>query len=152
MGINLEGLFVILLLFAGLGLGIFFLIKHLLIKFFRFFPEKRITMLSALSVAVFIAITGVALVRLMMAYPPAARMSSKEYYKSLDEEYYNVLRKGMTKREVADLIGESDTTKNNVVVYDFSIPNATDKYVLTIEFDSNKVVSYSKNAKVEDVE
>ena len=52
----------------------------------------------------------------------------------------------MTKREVIDLIGENDTTKNTIV-FDLSLSSSEGKYILKIEFEGGKVVDFSRNTE-----
>lgn len=144
MGIDLPAVFVILFLFTGFGLGIFFLSRYLLSKVFKKLSSKRIIWLSVLSVWIIVPLIFIGLSFVLVQsgqdenYP-----SAEDYVESLDEGYLQNLQKGMTKQEVIELVGENDTTKNTMV-YDMSLPYDIGHYVLTIEFERNRVVDFAR--------
>jgi hypothetical protein len=147
MGVGFAEIFVVLFLITGLALGIFFLSKYLLTKIFKHFSKRRIVLLSILAVWIVIPLLFIGLMWVLVRYDPVT-LNPEVYYESLDETYLHALRKGMTKRDVVELIGENDTT-SNVMIYDLSLPGANGKYELTVEFENNQVVNYSKNGSRE---
>lgn len=147
MGFDVAGMFLMLFLFTGFGLGIFFISKYFLGKVFSRFSEKRIFLLSILSVWVIVPLIYMVVIWTVFQFnSQGSSVSSDEYYEYLDEGYLDKLKEGMTKREVIDLIGENDTTKNTIV-YDLSLSSSEGKYKLTIEFEGGKVVDFSRNTE-----
>ena len=156
MGIDLASVFVILFLLTGFALAIFFLSTYVLQKIFRDLSKKRIFLFSVLSVWILIPVAFLILFWILVELTPNDQtivpdpafqydhsdLSEEEYYESLDVAYRE-LKKGMTKREVLELLGDNDTT-TNTMVYDFSLPRGKNKYVLVVEFENNEVVSYTK--------
>jgi hypothetical protein len=157
MGIDLPAVYVILFIFTGFALGIFFLSRYALMKLFKHLSQKRIFLFSVLSVWVLVPMAFIVLFLVLVQLAPGqdspiaddflrhgdSAMTEEEYYEGFDG-LYNALKRGMTKREVVELIGINDTTKNTLI-YDFSLPDGKNKYVLTIEFENNEVVTFTKN-------
>lgn len=144
MGIDIPGLFVVLFVFTGFGLGFFLLCRYIFKKLFRHFSEKRIVVLSILSMWILVPLFFILLYVILVQFPQDSDTARLErYYENLEENYLNELKEGMTKMEVIDLMGENDTTKN-IMVYDLSLPNMESKYILTIEFEKNRAVNFTR--------
>lgn len=61
----------------------------------------------------------------------------------MEEDIREDLKVGMSKTEVVGLFGEADTTQS-VLVYDLSLPDAKEKYMLEITFDTKGLKEFKR--------
>ena len=85
MGFDVASMFLMLFLFTGFGLGIFFISKYFLGKVFSRFSEKRIFLLSILSVWVIVPLIYMVVIWTVFQFnSQGSSVSSDEYYEYLD--------------------------------------------------------------------
>ena len=61
----------------------------------------------------------------------------------MEEDIRNDLKVGMSKTEVVGLFGETDTTQS-ILIYDLSLPDAKEKYMLEITFDEEGLKDFKR--------
>ena len=142
MGVGLPELVVISLLLIGFGLLIFWLTKKLLRKVLKDPSDTKIKLLSRLSAFVLsptIVIGSLALF-IYLSIQDTPRESDEDsvrnHYEMMEEDIGRDLKIGMSKTEVVGLFGDADTTKS-ILVYDLSLQEAKEKYMLEITFDKD---------------
>lgn len=62
----------------------------------------------------------------------------------MEEDIREDVKIGMSKTEVVGLFGEVDTTQS-VLVYDLSLPEAKEKYLLEITFDTKGLKDFKRH-------
>jgi hypothetical protein len=65
------------------------------------------------------------------------------HYRILEEDLPEDLVIGMSKSDVINRFGETDTTKS-VWTYDLSLPRAKEKYILEVQFENGKLIRYGR--------
>ena len=61
----------------------------------------------------------------------------------MDEDIGEDLKIGMSKTEVVELFGQADTTQS-ILIYDMSLPEAKEKYILEITFDNDGLKDFKR--------
>ncbi len=131
-------------LFMALPLTVvlFYLSNVILGRLLKKEPKIKITGLALLSCFVTTPLVlGVLTFLFIQAKTPSEKETEQRYYKRLETEIEESKLVGKTKEEVVDLFGEGDTTKTTLI-YDFSLPQADQQYILVITFKGNQVLSY----------
>lgn len=145
-GIDLTGLvilLIVLLIFAEL---IYWLIRKALSHFMKDWSDRTIKILSRVSAVILSPVLIVGLSTLVM-YWLVPRQSEEEqiseHYQLMEEEIAETLKIGMSKREVVASFGEVDTTES-VLLYDLSVPEAKERYILEIKFNSRGLSNFRR--------
>ena len=144
MGVDLPTIVLISLLLFVFGLLIFWLTKKLLRKVLKDASDRKIKLLSRFSAFILspIIVIGSLALFIYVSIQTAPRESDEEivknHYEMMEEDIREDLRIGMSKTEVVGLFGEADTIQS-ILVYDMSLPEAKEKYILEITF-SNEIL------------
>jgi hypothetical protein len=62
--------------------------------------------------------------------------TERNHYEMMEEDLREDLKVGVSKTDVVKRLGEADTTQS-ILIYDLSLPNAKEAYILKITFDAN---------------
>jgi len=149
MGVDIPTLLVIFLLLFLFGLLTFRIARRLFRRIMKGTSENKINLLSrvfAFILAPIIVIGGLALF-IYVSIQTAPKESEEEmvhnHYQMMEEDIAKDLRIGMSKGDVTELLGESDTTQS-VMTYDLSLPEAREKYLLEIKFNNGALTSFER--------
>jgi hypothetical protein len=149
MGVDLPTLVLIFLLLFIFGFLIFWLTKKLLQKVLNDTSDRKIKLLSRVSAFILsplIVIGSLALfIYVSMQTVPGESDEEiiKNHYEMMEEDFRKDLKAGMTKKEVVELFGETDTTQSTIV-YDMSLVEAKEKYILEITFDTDGLKNFKR--------
>lgn len=142
MGVGLDLTTVVLMsvvLFA-VGCLVFWLTGKILRKLLSGASIRNMKMLSLASAVILspAIVLGIFILFIYVAIQTAPKMSDEEmvknHYEMMEEDIRDDLKTGMSKIEVVELFGETDTTQSTLI-YDMSLPKAKEKYILEIKFD-----------------
>lgn len=150
MGVDLPTIGLIVLLLLIFGRLIFWLTKKLLRKTMKDSSEEKIKTLSRVSAFILsptIVIGALALLIYISSIQATPRESDEEmernHYEMMEEDLREDLKIGMSKTDVVGLFGEADTTQS-VLIYDLSLPDGKEKYILEITFDSKGLTDFKR--------
>ena len=148
-GVDLPTLGLIILLLFVVGQLIFWLARKLFRKRFKEWSDGQIKLLSrviAFILSPTIVIGSLALF-IYVSIQRIPRQSDEEiarqHYEIMEEDIREDLSIGMSKAEVIGLFGGTDTTQS-VLIYDLSLPQAKEKYILEIKFDTNGLQDFKR--------
>lgn len=107
---------------------------------------KRLSRVSAFILSPVLLIGACSLlVYIMIEMTP--KLSPEEeaiqYYEMMDQSIQEDLKVGMSKMDVLELLGDTDTTQS-AMIYDMSLPEAKDKYVVEINFENGRLSNFRK--------
>ncbi len=142
MGVDLPTIGLIVLLLLIFGRIVFWLTKKLLRKVLKGSSDEKVKLLSRLSA--FILSPVIVISSLALFIYTSIQTSPKEsdediernHYEMMEEDLREDLKVGMSKTDVVERLGEVDTTQS-ILIYDLSLQNAKETYILEITFDAN---------------
>jgi len=149
MGVDLPTIGLIVLLLLGFGRLIFWLTKKLLRKVLNDASEGKVKLLSRVSAFILspIIVFGSFALFIYISIQTAPRESDEEmernHYEMMEEDIREDLKVGMSKTEVIGLFGEADTTQS-ILIYDLSLPEAKEKYMLEVTFDAKGLKDFKR--------
>ena len=149
MGVDLPTIGLLILLLLVFGRLIFWLTKKLLRKVLKDSSDEKIKLLSRVSAFILspVIVIGSLALFIYISIQNAPKESDEEmtrnHYKMMEEDIREDLKVGMSKTEVVGLFGEADTTQS-VLVYDLSLPDAKEKYMLEITFDTKGLKEFKR--------
>jgi hypothetical protein len=149
MGVDLPTIGLLVLLLLVFGRLIFWLTKKLLRKVLNGSSDEKVKLLS--SVCAFILSPTIVIGSLALFIYISIQTAPKESDEEMERNHYEMmevdirkdLKVGMSKTEVVGLFGEADTTQS-ILVYDLSLSNAKEKYMLEIMFDSKGLKDFKR--------
>ena len=148
-GVGVPELVVISLILFAFGLLISWLTKKLLRRVLEDPSDRKIKLLSRLSAFILspTIVIGSLTLFIYVSIQNAPRESEEDivrnHYEIMDEDIGEDLKIGMSKREVVELFGQADTT-HSILIYDMSLPEAKEKYILEITFDSDGLKDFKR--------
>ena len=149
MGVGFSEFWVILLLLLAIGALIYWLTTKLLRKALKDASDRKIKLLSGLIAFVLspvIVIGSLALIIYLSVENTSIESEediARNHYEAMEYEMEEDLKIGMSKSEVVALFGPTDTTQSTLI-YDFSLPEAEEKYVLELNFDKGKLNDFKR--------
>ena len=149
MGVDLPTIGLIVLLLLVFGRLIFWLTKKLFRKVLKDSSDEKVKLLSRVSAFILspIIVIGSLALFIYISVQTAPRESDEEmernHYEMMEEDIREDLKEGMSKKEVVGLFGEVDTTQS-VLVYDLSLEDAKEKYLLEITFDTKGLKDFKR--------
>jgi len=149
MGVDLPTIGLIVLLLLAFGRLIFWLTKKLLRKVMKDSSDEKLRLLSKVSAFILspvIVIGSFALftyISILAAPRESDEEREKNHYEMMEEDIMEDLKVGMSKTEVVGLFGEADTT-HSILTYDLSLPDAKEKYILEITFDTKGLKDFKR--------
>jgi len=149
MGVDLPTIGLMVLFLLVFGRLIFWLTKKLFRKVLKDSSNEKVKLLSRVSAFILspIIVIGSLALFIYISIQTAPKESEEEmernHYEMMEEDIGENLREGMSKTEVFGLFGEADTTQA-VLVYDLSLMNAKDKYLLEITFDTKGLKDFKR--------
>ena len=149
MGVDLPTIGLLVLLLLVFGRLIFWLTKKLLRKVLKDSSDEKVKLLSRVSAFILsptIVIGSLALF-IYISIQTAPRESDEEmernHYEMMEEDIRKDLKVGMSKTDVVGLFGEADTTQA-ILIYDLSLSDAKEKYMLEITFDTKGLKDFKR--------
>jgi hypothetical protein len=146
IGVDLPTIVFISLLLFSFGLLISWLTKKLLRKILRDASDRKIKLLSRFSAFILSPIIGISSLALLI-HLTSPRESDEEFvknhYEMMEDDIQADLKIGMSKTEVVKLFGDADTAKA-ILVYDISLPEAKEKYILEMIFDKDGLKEFKR--------
>jgi predicted nuclease of restriction endonuclease-like RecB superfamily len=125
-----------------LAIGLFYVSTYILSKLLKKESKSSIHRWSlSASLLATPQIVGLLIFLFIQTKTPSDQESEKRYYHRLEKEIAEHALIGKTKEQVVELFGDGDTTKTTLI-YDFSLPQADQKYILVITFKGNQVLTY----------
>lgn len=149
MGVDLPTIGLLVLLLLVFGRLIFWLVKKLLRRILINSSDRKIKLLSRVSAFILspVIVIGSLALFIYLSIETAPQESDEEmeknHYEMMEEDIREDLKIGMSKTDVIELFGNADTTQS-VLVYDLSLPEAREKYMLEITFDSKGVKDFKR--------
>jgi Trk-type K+ transport system membrane component len=149
MGVDLPTIGLIVLLLLVFGRLIFWLSKKLFRTILKDSSDEKVKLLSRVSAFILspIIVIGSLALFIYISVQTVPRESDEEmernHYEMMEEDISEDLREGMSKTEVVGLFGEADTTQS-VLVYDLSLKDAKEKYLLEITFDTKGLKDFKR--------
>jgi hypothetical protein len=149
MGVGFSEFWVILLLLLAIGAFIYWLTRKLLRKALKDASDRKIKLLSGLIAFLLspvIVIGSLALIIYLSVENTSIESEediARNHYEAMEYEIKEDLKIGMSKSEVVALFGPTDTTQS-ALIYDFSLPEAEEKYVLELNFDKGKLNDFKR--------
>lgn len=149
MGVDFLTIGFIILLLLGFGRLIFWLTSKLLRKVLRESSDEKVKILSRVSAFILspLVVIGSFALFIYISIQTAPKESDEEmarsHYEMMEEDIRRDLKVGMSKTEVVGLFGEADTIQS-VLVYDLSLENAKEKYLLEITFDTKGLKDFKR--------
>lgn len=149
IGVDVTTVVLIVILLLSIGRVVFWLIKKLLRKVSQRSSDKNIILLSTVSAFILspIIVLGSFALSIYTSIQKAPRESDEEiernHYEMIEDDIRKELRVGMSKADVVKLFGEADTAQA-VLIYDLSLPDAKEKYVLEITFDTKGLKGFKR--------
>ena len=146
IGVDLPTIVFISLLLFSFGLLISWLTKKLLRKILKDASDRKIKLLSRFSAFILSPIIGISSLALLI-HLTSPRESDEEFvknhYEMMEDDIQADLKIGMSKTEVVKLFGDADTAKA-ILVYDISLPEAKEKYILEMIFDKDGLKEFKR--------
>jgi hypothetical protein len=150
MGVWLLDLVVICLLLFGIGFLISWLTKKLVRKVWPAASDRKTKLLSRLTAFILSPVILIGSFTLFF-YEESIQTAPKEskeemvknHYMMMEEDFNRLLKKGMSKTEVVELFGVTDTAQS-VLVYDLSLSDEKEKFLLEITFDANGLKEFKR--------
>ncbi|HEX6892722.1 MAG TPA: hypothetical protein VF141_18570 [Chryseolinea sp.] len=148
-GVDLPTLGLIVLLLFIVGQLIFWIARKLFRKILKEWSDGQIKLLSRviafiLSPTIIIGSLALFIYLTIQRIPGQSDEEiARQYYDTIEEDIKGDLRVGMSKAEVVGLFGATDTTQS-VLIYDLSLPEAKEKYLLEIKFDTNGLQGFKR--------
>ncbi len=146
IGVDLPTIVFISLLLFSFGLLISWLTKKLLRKILRDASDRKIKLLSRFSAFILSPIIGISSLALLI-HLTSPRESDEEFvknhYEMMEDDIKADLKIGMSKTEVVKLFGDADTAQA-ILVYDISLPEAKEKYILEMTFDKDGLKEFKR--------
>jgi hypothetical protein len=149
MGVDLPTIGLIVLLLLVFGRLVFWLTKKLLQKVMKDSSEEKVKLLSRVNAFILspVIVFGSLALFIYISIQAAPRESDEEieknHYEMMEEDIMEDLKVGMSKTEVVGLFGEADTTQS-ILTYDLSLPDAKEKYILEITFDTKGLKDFKR--------
>jgi hypothetical protein len=149
MGVDLPTIGLLVLLLLAFGRLIFWLTKKLLRKVLKDSSDEKVKLLSRVSAFILsptIVIGSLALfiyISIQTAPKEPDEEMERNHYEMMEEDIREDLKVGMSKSEVVGLFGETDTTQS-ILIYDLSLSNAKEKYMLEITFDTKGLKDFKR--------
>ena len=149
MGVDLPTIGLLVLLLLVFGRLIFWLTKKLLRQVLKDSPDEKVTLLSRVSAFILsptIVISSLALfiyISIQTAPKESDEEMERNHYEMMEEDIRKDLKVGMSKTEVVGLFGEADTTQS-ILIYDLSLSDAKEKYMLKITFDTKGLKDFKR--------
>ncbi|MEJ1242554.1 hypothetical protein WBG78_30705 [Chryseolinea sp. T2] len=149
MGVDLPTLGLTVLLLLIFGRLIFWLTRKLLRKVMKDPSDRQIKLLSRISAFILSPITVIGsfalfiYISIQTAPIESDEEMERSHYEMMEEDIVSDLKVGMSKTEVIGLFGEADTTQS-VLIYDLSLPDAKEKYMLEITFDTKGLKEFRR--------
>jgi hypothetical protein len=146
IGVDLPTIVFISLLLFSFGLLISWLTKKLLRKILKDASDRKIKLLSRFSAFILSPIIGISSLALLI-HLTSPRESDEEFvknhYEMMEDDIQADLKIGMSKTEVVKLFGDADTAKA-ILVYNISLPEAEEKYILEMIFDKDGLKEFKR--------
>jgi heme/copper-type cytochrome/quinol oxidase subunit 4 len=147
VGGDYPTLVIILLIILGFGVMIFRFLRKIFRKMMKEASDRKINILSRVCAIVLAPILVIgSLVLSIVIYVEMTQGSEEDmityHYEALDEMVED-LELGMSKSEVLELLGENDTTQA-VMIYNLSVPEAKEKYILELSFNGKKLTKVQR--------
>jgi hypothetical protein len=149
MGVDLPTLVLFLVILFGLGLFIFWLTRKLFRRILKHTSEQKIKLLSRISAFILspVILVGFQALFIYMLMQDV-RVESDEkiadsHYQIMEQDLREDLKPGMSKTDVVELLGETDTVRSTLI-YDLSLPQAKEKYILEITFDREGLKDFKR--------
>jgi len=149
MGVDLPTIGLLVLLLLVFGRLIFWLTKKLLRKVLKDSSDEKVKLLSRVSAFILsptIVIGSLALfiyISIQTAPKESDEEMERNHYEMMEEDIRKDLKVGMSKTEVVGLFGEADTTQS-ILIYDLSLSDAKEKYMLEITFDTKGLKDFKR--------
>lgn len=149
MGVDLPTIGLIVLLLLVFGRLIFWLTKKLLRKVLKDSSDEKVKLISRVSAFILspIIVIGSLALFIYISIQTAPRESDEEmernHYKMMEADIRGDLKVGMSKTDVIGLFGEADTAQS-ILIYDLSLPDAKEKYMLEITFDTKGLKDFKR--------
>ncbi|HTJ52218.1 MAG TPA: hypothetical protein VL443_22305 [Cyclobacteriaceae bacterium] len=149
MGVDLPTIGLLVLLLLVFGRLIFWLTKKLLRKVLKDSSDEKVKLLSRMSAFILsptIVIGSLALfiyISIQIAPKDSDEEMERNHYEMMEEGIRKDLKVGMSKTEVVGLFGEADTTQS-ILIYDLSLLDAKEKYMLKITFDTKGLKDFKR--------
>lgn len=149
MSVDLTTIVLITLLLLVFGQLIFWLAKKLLRKILKDPADGKVKALARVSAFILspIIVLGSLALFIYVSIQTAPRESDEEivrnHYQMMEEDIREELKVGQSKTEVVLLFGEADTTQSTLV-YDLTLPQAKEQYILEITFDRGELKDFKR--------
>ena len=148
IGVDLPTIGLIVLLLLVFGRIAFSLSMKLFRTVLKNSSDEKIKLLSRVSAFILSPIIVIGSIALFLYVSIQNAKESEEeiethHYEMMEGDIKKELKIGMSKTEVVEIFGEVDTTQS-VLVYDLSLPNAEEKYVLEITFDPKGLKDFKR--------
>jgi hypothetical protein len=149
MGVDYATILIVLLFIIILGILLFYLFRKILKKIMRGTSDRRINIFSRLLAFILAPAFVIGILALLMfIYVQSIPVPSDEevatnHYKMMEDEFPRELKIGMSKKDVIRSFGENDTTQSTMI-YDLSLPDANEKYILELNFGSQGLEGFKR--------
>ncbi len=145
-GIGLIELFVVLVIFALIGVGIFYLVRPLIRRLLKNQSPGTVNAVARLVTIILTPALFILIVYLLFSYLSdndpyqPTNEDVARYYQMMDEDFDRRLKVGMSKPDVLQEFALEDTTQSEYEI-DLSHPTAEETYILKLKFEKGKLVS-----------
>lgn len=146
IGTDVQTLALLLVLLIVIGAVIYWFMKKLFRRLMKAASEQKIRFVSKLaSVILSPAIVFGSLAISMYASIPNQSEEERvaDHYELMEGELQKDLKVGLSKTEVVRMFWEVDTT-GSIMIYDLSLSDAKEKYILEIKFGSAGLESFRR--------
>jgi predicted PurR-regulated permease PerM len=149
VGIGVVELIIVLVIFALVGVGIFYLIRPLVRRLLKNQSQGAINTVTRLIAIILTPVLFVLVIYLVFLYysdsEPYRRSEEDiaQHYKMMEEDLNKNLKIGMSKSEALAEFAIEDTTQSEYEL-DLSVPDAKEEYFLKLKFDKGKLSSFDR--------
>ena len=149
IGIDYTTLLVVLLINIALGVLTFRLCRKILRRVSKGMSDRTVNTWSTLGAIVLspTVVMGTAAFIIYLSIETMPEESPEEleanHYAMMEEELARDLKVGTSRKRIIELFGEADTTQPTMI-YDLSLPEGMNKYVLELHFDEHGLASFRR--------
>jgi len=138
-------LLVLLLITMALGVLMFRLCRKILRRVSKDMSHRAVNTWSTLGALPLTTAMGIVPYIMYISIEELPEELEASHYAIMEEELARDLKVGTSRKRIIELFGEADTTQSTMI-YNLSLPEAINKYVLELHFDEHGLASFRRQA------
>jgi len=143
LGVGYTQVLLTLLVNIALGVLMFLLFRKILRRVFKGMSDRAVNTWSTLGALPLTTAMGIVPYIMYISIEELPEELEATHYAIMEEELARDLKVGTSRKRIIELFGEADTTQSTMI-YNLSLPEAINKYVLELHFDEHGLASFRR--------